>query len=304
MRSAIRTVGPCFVVGVGITLVTAFIPPPAHATFPGSNGYIAFGKTTKGQSDIWAVDPRSGDMQRLTNTPRRRESMPEWSADGTRLAFTRCGLGEFSNCDIWVMDAEGNDQTRVTTSDIAQETWPAWSPDGTQIAYTSNLEDDFQDIWVMSADGTGQTLLTPGPGIFDAFPEWSPDGNKIAFTSNRENYDDIWVMNPDGTDRLRLTIGGKKIDERPDWSPDGTKIIFSRNGNIWAMDTTGDNETKITANRHHEFNPTLSPNGKKIAFSRRAEDGRFGLWIMRADGSGADQLTFGKLDFFPDWRPR
>lgn len=286
-----------------ILLALTMMAPTAIATFPGKNGNIAFTRSTKGQADIWVFNARSGDKRRLTDTPRRNESMPDWNADGTRLAFNRCGLGQFSNCDIWVMDADGSNEARLTSTEIAQETWPTWSPDGTQIAYTSNEADAFQDIWVMNADGTDPTLLTPGVEVFDAFPEWSPDGTKIAFTSDREEPDDIWVMNADGSDLVRLTTGGTRIDERPDWSPDGTQIIFSRNGNIWVMDADGGNETKLTSNKRHEFNPTFSPNGRLISYNREGKDGRFGVWAMRTDGSAVKQRTFGLFDFFPDWQP-
>jgi Tol biopolymer transport system component len=211
--------------------------PAADAGFPGANGVIAFSRTVKKNTDIWVVDPRSGSKFRLTRTKLAREGMPDWNAEGTQIAYSRCGRGQFSNCDIWAMNADGSGKTQLTSTPEAQETWPAWSPDGTMIAYTSNAADVFQDIWAMDADGSNQTRLTINEA-FDAFPEWSPDGSRLAFTSDRDEVDDIWVVNPDGTDPQRLTTG-QGIDERPDWSPDGNRIAFSRNGNIWAMDADG-----------------------------------------------------------------
>ncbi|HEU4481176.1 MAG TPA: hypothetical protein VFS18_04760, partial [Actinomycetota bacterium] len=238
----------------------------ADAAFPGDNGAITFARFSNDQNDIWAVKP-SGKKVRLTDTPKRSEGLADWNAAGTHIAYTKCGLKEFTNCDIWVMEADGSNQTRLTeTPNPVQETWPTWSPDGTMIAYTSNAEDVFQDIWVMNADGTEQTRLTVNEA-FDAFPEWSPDGTKIAFTSDLEQVDDIWTMAVDGTDRVRLT-SGEGIDERPDWSPDGTQLLFSRDGNIWRVDADGTDLTKLTATRRHEFAPTFSPNGLRIAFNK------------------------------------
>jgi Tol biopolymer transport system component len=268
----------------------------AEATFPGSNGDIAFGRS----GDVWVVDA-DGDTSRITDT-RRREGLVDWNAEGTMLAFLRCGIGKFSNCDIWSMNADGGGQTRLTTTEVAQETWPTWSPDGTQIAFTSNELDDFQDIWVMDADGSDPTRLTSTIG-FDAFPEWSPDGTKIVFDSDRSAIDDIWVIDADGGNPTRLTAG-PKVDEYPDWSPDGAKITFTRNGNIWVMDADGSDETQLTFLRRHEFASTFSPNGMRIAFNREGRDDRFGIWTMPADGSApARQRTFGLFDFFPDWQP-
>ena len=117
--------------------------------------------------------------RRLTDTPNRTESMPDWNAAGTRVAYVRCVGTKIGNCDIFAMGADGSDVTRPTSTPVVQETWPTWSPDGSAIAYTSNALDSFQDIWVMDADGSNQTRLTSTVG-FDAFPEWSPDGASIA----------------------------------------------------------------------------------------------------------------------------
>jgi len=135
-------------------LVSLFAGPAARAAFPGTNGLIVFGRDSGGQSDLWTVDPQTGDRTRLTDTPRKREGLADWNATGTQIAFMRCGPGEFSNCDIWVMDADGSNQARLTTTPTFQESWPAWSPDGSKIAFTTNESDAFQDVWVMDSDGT------------------------------------------------------------------------------------------------------------------------------------------------------
>jgi Tol biopolymer transport system component len=281
------------VAALSLTLV-----PAAGAAFPGANGLIVFGRDLQGQTELYTLDPVTGVKTRLTTTKWAREGLADWNADGTKIAYSRCGRSEFANCDIWVMNADGTGQTRITQTTF-QETWPAWSPDGERIAYTTNESDESQDIWVMDADGSNPMQLTTFQG-FDAFPEWSPDGERIAFTSDRMAFDDIWLMDPDGTHLKRLTFGDA-IDERPDWSPDGTTIAFSRNGNLWTIGAAGGAATKLTANPRNEFGPAFSPDGSQITYSKQTADDRIGIWTMDADGTNAHRRTFSRFDFFPDW---
>jgi Tol biopolymer transport system component len=110
--------------------------PVAHGAFPGDNGDIVFSRTVRNKTDIWVINRNTGEDQRLTRTRRPREILPDWNAAGTRVVYTKCGRGEFSNCDIWVMNADGSQKTRLTSTPVpVQETWPAWSPDGTMITY-------------------------------------------------------------------------------------------------------------------------------------------------------------------------
>jgi Tol biopolymer transport system component len=285
-----------------LVAAASFVSVPGTLAVPaGTNGDIAFSRLSRNSFDIWVVDDESTSTVRLTRTDRFNEDMPDWSPDGTRIAYARCGRAELSNCDIWVMDADGSNRTRLTTTPDAQETWPAWSPDGTKIAFTSNLDDPFQDVYAMDADGSNVIRLTTTPG-FDAFPEWSPDGSRIAFTSDRLALDDIFIMDADGSNQTRVTRG-KKIDERPDWSPDGATIVFSRNGNdLWTVAPDGTGLTQLTfTERRSEFAPAYSPNGTKITYNRVSSSGRVGVWIIDVDGSNAVRQTFAKQDLFPDW---
>ena len=69
------------------------------------------------------------------------------------------------------------------------------------------------------------------------------------------------------------------------------------------MDEDGSNERQVTSAPQEEFAPTFSPSGRRIAFNRTGNDDRIGVWVMRPDGSRRRQLTFGRIDFFPDWQP-
>ena len=60
----------------------------------------------------------------ITNNPAAADDFgPEWSPDGTRIAFTSDRDG---NYDVYVMGADGSGQTRVTTTADGESFSPAW----------------------------------------------------------------------------------------------------------------------------------------------------------------------------------
>lgn len=139
---------------------------------------------------------------------------PEWSPDGTKIAFfsDRGGPGE-----IWVMAADGSGVRRLTDGPSLNAS-PSWSPDSTRIAFHS--ERDFPGgyesaIYVMNADGTDQHRLVDGAGLS---PAWSRDGGWIAFVSHRDGQWNLYAVRPDGSALTRLT-DDSSIEFEPQWRP-------------------------------------------------------------------------------------
>ena len=226
---------------------------------------------------------------------------PDWSSDGTKLAFHSREGGNF---EIYIANADGTEQTNLT-NDLSEDEAPAWSPDGTQIAFQSD-RDGNSEIYVMNADGTDKTRLTIN-SAFDASPAWSPDGSKIAFASTRDGGNwQIYVMNADGSNQTRLT-SNSSFDRSPDWSPDGSRIAFEsvRDGNweIYVMNADGTNQTRLTNDALFDNEPNWSPDGRKMAFQSN-RDGNLEIYVMDADGSSQTNLTNNPADDLePDWSP-
>lgn len=90
-----------------------------------------------------------------------------------------------------------------------------------------------------------------------------------------------------------------------DRSPDGKRIAFDLLGALYTMPADGGRAIRIAGGLPFEGQPTFSPDGGSIAYvSDRS--GADNLWVARADGSQARQITFGDDDSVlvsPAWTP-
>src|SRR5580765_6979138 len=108
----------------------------ASATLPGTNGRIAFTSNRDGGSEIYSIGQDGTSLRRLTTTV-HIEQAPDWSPDGTKIAYERL-LGGGDHWRIWVMNADGSAQIALTPeSNYSDDMSPVWSPDGSRIAFAS-----------------------------------------------------------------------------------------------------------------------------------------------------------------------
>ncbi len=276
-----------------------------HAAFPGTNGKIAFESYPNGPTgEIFVMNPDGSGQTNLTNNP-ADDGVPNWSADGTKIAFYSARDGD---SDIYVMNADGTGLTRITNNP-ALDYEPAWSPDGSKLVFYSDRDDVNGEIYVMNADGSGVPSRLTNNTAIDNRPSWSPDGTKIVFDSNRDGDSDIYVMNADGSNQIGLTNNAVG-DDSPAWSPDGTKIVFnsyrdnSSQSEIYVMNSNGSGQTNLSnSNSTDEGSSAWSPDGTKIVF-HSSLSGNYDIWVMNADGSGKTNLIGGgPTDVRADWQP-
>jgi len=96
---------------------------------------------------------------------------PEWSPDGTKLAFTADRDGRAQLAAIGV-DGEGE---ALLTESTANDMCPSWSPDGSQIAFISDRAGANQVFVLDVVSGEVQQVThEPGEGVLPAKPQWRP----------------------------------------------------------------------------------------------------------------------------------
>lgn len=171
--------------------------------------------------------------------------------------------------------------TRIT-SDGRHYRGARLSPDGSVLAVAVD-EDGESEIYLMSTSGERLKNLTDN-WADEVSPAWSPDGSQIAFVSNRTGSPQIYVMNRDGSGQRRLTMQGG-YNSTPDFGPDGI-IVFAgmdeAHSDIFTVDLEG-NIARITQDQGNNKDPTISPDGRHVAFVSDRDD-QFQIYLSTIDG--------------------
>jgi dipeptidyl-peptidase 4 len=100
----------------------------------------------EGENDLWLLDPKTGELRRLTHDGEEKE-VPTFSPAGDRIAFVR-------KHDLHVVDVKGGATQRLTH-------------DGSDTIYNGRLD------WVYEEELANRSTAR-------AY-EWSPDGQRIAY---------------------------------------------------------------------------------------------------------------------------
>jgi dipeptidyl aminopeptidase/acylaminoacyl peptidase len=138
------------------------------------------------RSHLWIIDAATGSARVLTSGDAWNDTDPQWSPDGSRIAFVSDRTGkefdEGRNSDIWTIPVAGGSLTKISTSP-ERDASPVWSPDGRSIAFVSSEDEDApQQIFLTASDGSGTPkLVAPSLDLIPGNVQWADRGRSLYF---------------------------------------------------------------------------------------------------------------------------
>ena len=200
----------------------------------------AFGPVVNQNPARVAIFTMNADGSHLTQLTQKStstaDSQPQWSPDGTKIAFVRTNTTAKpkNKGAIEIMTADGSNIRRITPFRIDAFD-PHWSPNGEQIlfsTYAHPVQFQSANLFTMNLDGTHRVALTHyNGGTLQAFADgWSPDGKEVlfrrmAFSGSNTEVGGFYILdlslknifNANSKQTRRLTHVQLRYDARAAW---------------------------------------------------------------------------------------
>lgn len=168
---ATLAVGPAEPVTAGTRLWFSVAPSP-------DGQHLAL-SSSQPQEDLF-ISRADGSGLRQITTDAAFDRFPEWSPDGSRIAFYSTRSGKY---EVWTTTLAGQ-LTQLTDSAEYAAIYPRWAPDGTRMSFTDVGKNAMVLFDPRKPWGEQTPDLLPRPPRAEPStllnPHWSPDGKYIA----------------------------------------------------------------------------------------------------------------------------
>lgn len=221
------------------------LPSVASAVLSGANGRIVY-MSGRGFGDaqakpylrVAAGSFAFGGNEGPLTTASGQHRHPTWSPDRTKIAYARGGGSCSPDCDIFVLDLTNPFAIpeNVTNTPEVNEDRPAWSPDGTRIAYESEVTNGSGQMDILvDPVGAGTTLNLTSSGTIEGKAAWTPNSSEIYYVTGdpaASNSLNIVKEPSAGGAVTNIATSAAENEFQPSISPDGTQMCFTRGTGI------------------------------------------------------------------------
>jgi Tol biopolymer transport system component/tRNA A-37 threonylcarbamoyl transferase component Bud32 len=246
---------------------------------------------------------------------------PAWSSDGRWIALVQGNPqfevnGNSAPSVVEVVSASGGTPIRVTDS-TALNTSPVWVPGRSALLFISD-KDGGRDVYELGLSSSGKPNGSPTRITAGLNPDRiavSGDGKRLAWSVYSEN-SNVWTLPIPSRDSVPLSqattvTSGSQDIETAESSRDGKWLYYESdlkgNADIWrvplAEGAAVGSPEQVTSDPGAEFSPSVSPDGKEVAF-HSFRTGNRDIFVAPSSGGPAVQVTTSREhDWNPSWSP-
>jgi Tol biopolymer transport system component len=289
---------------------------------PTGPGRIAYGN----RGNIWIVNPDGTGKKQLTFFG--RDTSPNWSRDGRRIAFIRQEPDRRGRGTVYIIDADGNHPRPIVQGNC----WsPLWSPVADELAFVRSSENgEAPGTYIAFVDARGKPTADPvlhleSKHLHSSYTgrlcDWSPDGKLLSVLVVGFIYFDIEVLAREKGKLTRHSLhehsvesGGRILRDYlfHGWSQGGRSQIllaeqtyrFEKKGEyettlvVAALDGTMHRQITTVHRGERRVLPTVvwSPDGKQIAYESAGS-----IYVTPIDAPRPRLIAEGDS---PRWSPR
>jgi dipeptidyl aminopeptidase/acylaminoacyl peptidase len=255
-------------------------------------------KEWKNVTQVWVVPSAGGKAQPYTRGD-KSATAPEWSPDGSMLAFLS-DREKDGERQVWMIRADGGEAWAVTSHKGGVSGF-RFSPDGKQLLLSATdqpakdeedrkkVKDDtividrdikMTHLWLWNIEKKDEKRLTQGDFTVSD-PQWSPDGTHITYTTRPTPraddgaLSDLWMLTVASAEKKKLVDAGSSDNAR--WSPDGQWIAYTGSIDrdpgpstafLYLLPASGGTPKQLTAKFDLSVGtPVWSRDGRTIYFS-------------------------------------
>jgi dipeptidyl aminopeptidase/acylaminoacyl peptidase len=255
------------------------------------------------RSHLWAQGTDGSRARQLTDG-RVRDSSPDYSPDGNRLAFVRTP-DSADHGQAWVLDFDGSEGPRPLPTLPHGVSSLSWSPDGQWLALVAPSATEVP--FIVGPEIHGKTPLARRITRLD----WRDDD-----AGHRDRRSHLFVLRPDGEGSPRQVTRGDWDVANPTWSPDSRRIAFDADmrsdrdldprQSVYVVEIeTGELRLLAELSGDAAYSQ-FSPDGRRLAFLGRDIDDApeyvtYEPWVVPAVGGQPTKVEFAGDAILGTW---
>jgi Tol biopolymer transport system component/DNA-binding winged helix-turn-helix (wHTH) protein len=245
---------------------------------------------------------RRGPDHSFSSTPR---GGPSWSPDGQSIATGVISLKGGYHGEVIIVSVNDGTERQLASRRWYQVAQVSWLSDGSGLLATARDASGGAQIWFVSYPEGAVRKVTNDLNDYHGVSLTADSRTLVTVQYDRLSTIAFSPEKPPSASQ-RNTAGMNEGFYGMSWTPEG-KLAYaseaSGNLDIWIMGTDGVTAEQLTTDAGHDSTPSVSPDGRSVAFVSYRDGGNPHIWRMDIDGGNQRRLTNQAFEGTPSFTP-